>query len=125
MSLFTTYAVRARAQKATSGYFSIARSFLDEQIRKQQGFPQHEIFLSRACDDKEPVLGIAGIGIASALAEQPTPILPDPKLTPGDTFDVTAQDLSVPDYAKKVRNVAEEVKREVYREYCAMKSRPW
>ena len=27
------------------------------------------------------------------LAEQPTPILPDPKLTPGDTFDVTPQDV--------------------------------
>jgi hypothetical protein len=26
-------------------------------------------------------------------AEQPTPILPDAKLTPGDTFDVTAQDV--------------------------------
>ena len=25
-------------------------------------------------------------------ARQPTPILPDSKLTPGDTFDVTAQD---------------------------------
>ena len=25
----------------------------------------------------------------AALAEQPTPILPDPKPTPGDTFDVT------------------------------------
>jgi hypothetical protein len=25
-------------------------------------------------------------------AEQPTPILPDAKLTPGDTFDVTAQE---------------------------------
>ena len=24
----------------------------------------------------------------AVLAEQPTPILPDPKLTPGDTFDV-------------------------------------
>jgi hypothetical protein len=30
------------------------------------------------------------------LAEQPTPILPDPKLTSGDTFDVTAQDVCVP-----------------------------
>ena len=34
------------------------------------------------------------------LAEQPTPILPDPKLTPGDTFDVTAQDVCVPGYAR-------------------------
>jgi hypothetical protein len=50
-------------------------------------------------------------------AQQPTPIVPDPKLTPGDTFDVTAQDLCAPGYAKKVRNVPEEVRREVYREY--------
>ena len=31
----------------------------------------------------------------SALAQQPTPLLPDPKLTPGDVFDVTAQDICV------------------------------
>jgi hypothetical protein len=36
---------------------------------------------------------------------QPEPILPDPKLTPGDTFDVTADDVCVPGYAKKVRDV--------------------
>jgi hypothetical protein len=30
------------------------------------------------------------------VAEQPTPILPDPKLTPGNTFDVTGQDVCVP-----------------------------
>ncbi len=51
------------------------------------------------------------------LAQEPTPILPDPKLTPGDTFDVAAQDLCVPGYARKVRNVPEEMKREVYQEY--------
>ena len=39
------------------------------------------------------------------LAEQPTPILPDSKLTPGDTFGVTAQDVCVPGYVKKVRAV--------------------
>jgi hypothetical protein len=27
------------------------------------------------------------------LAQQPTPILPDPKVTPGDAFEVTVQDL--------------------------------
>ena len=52
-----------------------------------------------------------------ALAQQPTPIVPDPNLTPGDTFDVTAEDLCVPGYTKKVRNVPAEMKREVYREY--------
>jgi hypothetical protein len=39
----------------------------------------------------------------AVLAQQLTPILPDPKLTPGDVFDVTAQDICVPGYAKKVR----------------------
>jgi hypothetical protein len=27
------------------------------------------------------------------LAQEPTPVLPDSKLTPGDAFDVTAEDL--------------------------------
>jgi|SRR6516165_9454075 hypothetical protein len=51
------------------------------------------------------------------LAEQPTPILPDPKLTPGDTFDVTAEDVCVPGYAKKVRAVPAWLKRQAYAEY--------
>ena len=48
---------------------------------------------------------------------QPEPILPDPKLTPGDVFDVTAEDICVPGYTKKVRNVPQSLKEEVYREY--------
>jgi hypothetical protein len=51
------------------------------------------------------------------LAQQPTPILPDPRLTPGDTFDVTAQDVCVPGYAKKVRAVPAWLKRQAYTEY--------
>jgi hypothetical protein len=51
------------------------------------------------------------------LAQQPAPILPDPKLTPVDAFAVTVQDLCVPGYTKKVRNVPAEMKREVYEEY--------
>src|SRR6516162_10109670 len=51
------------------------------------------------------------------LGEQPTPILPDPKLTPGDTFDVTAEDVCVPGYAKKVRAVPAWLKRQAYAEY--------
>ena len=50
-------------------------------------------------------------------ADQPAPIRPDPKLTPGTTFDVTLQDISEPGYSKKVRNVTAELKREVYAEY--------
>jgi hypothetical protein len=51
------------------------------------------------------------------VAEQPTPILPNPKQTPGDTFDITAQDVCVPDYAKKVRAVPAWLKRQAYAEY--------
>jgi hypothetical protein len=51
------------------------------------------------------------------LAQQPTPIEPDPNLTPGDTFDVTREDLCVSGYTKKVRNVPAEMKLEVYEEY--------
>ena len=53
----------------------------------------------------------------AVLAEQPTPILPDPKLTPGDTFDVTAEDVCVPGYAKKGRAVPAWLKRQAYAEY--------
>ena len=59
---------------------------------------------------------VAGTG-SVFLAQQPTPILPDPKLTPGDTFDVTAQDVCVPGYAKKVRAVPAWLKRQAYAEY--------
>jgi hypothetical protein len=51
------------------------------------------------------------------LAQQPTPIVPDLNLTPGDTFDVTTEDLCVPGYSKKVRDAPAEMKREVYEEY--------
>jgi hypothetical protein len=38
------------------------------------------------------------------------------KLTPGDTFDVTAQDVCVPGYAKKARAVPVWLKRQAYAE---------
>ena len=53
----------------------------------------------------------------AVFAEQPTPILPDPKLTPGNTFDLTAQDVCAPGYAKKVRAVPAWLKRQAYAEY--------
>jgi hypothetical protein len=38
------------------------------------------------------------------VAKEPTTIVPDPKVTPGDAFDVTGQDLCIAGYTKKVRN---------------------
>jgi hypothetical protein len=57
-------------------------------------------------------------------ADQPAPIRPDPKFTPGATFDVTLQDISEPGYSKKVRNVTAELKREVYAEYGITEHKP-
>ena len=63
--------------------------------------------------------------LAQALpAGQPTPILPDPKLSPGDTFDVTAEDVCVPGYSKKVRAVPTWLKRQAYAEYGITEHKP-
>jgi hypothetical protein len=51
--------------------------------------------------------------VAPLFGQQPQPILPDPKLTPGDVFDVTASDVCTPGYSKKVRNVPQSMKEQV------------
>jgi hypothetical protein len=61
---------------------------------------------------------------AVVFADQPKPIRPDPKLTPGATFDVTLKHISEPGYSKKVGNVTAEVKREVYAEYGITEHQP-
>jgi hypothetical protein len=43
--------------------------------------------------------------------------LPNTKLTPGATLDVTKDDICTPGYSKKVRDVPVSVKRRVYAEY--------
>ena len=43
--------------------------------------------------------------------------LPDSRLTPGATLDVTKEDVCTPGYTKKVRNVSVTVKCHVYDEY--------
>src|SRR5579871_616744 len=50
--------------------------------------------------------------------------LPDPKMTPGDTLPVTADDVCVSGYSKKVRNVTEDVKKQAYAEYGITSHRP-
>jgi hypothetical protein len=56
----------------------------------------------------------------NGFAVQPDQPLPDPKLTPGATLDVTTKDICVTGYTKKVRNVPALVKRQVYQEYGAV-----
>ena len=54
------------------------------------------------------------------VAQQPSgtpPILPDPKLTPGDTFPVSLADIQVKGYSATVRDVPIKEKRAVYAAY--------
>ncbi len=53
-----------------------------------------------------------------------SPIVPDPKLTPGDALDVTQEDICVSGYSKKVRDVPQAVKEEAYREYGITSRQP-
>jgi hypothetical protein len=52
-----------------------------------------------------------------ALAQQPTPFLPYPDLTPGGVFDVTLQDICTPGYSKKVRAVTKALRDQAYKSY--------
>jgi hypothetical protein len=45
------------------------------------------------------------------------PLRPDPQLTPGATLEVATSDICVPGYTKKVRDVPDAVKRQVYAAY--------
>jgi hypothetical protein len=57
-------------------------------------------------------------------ADQATPLLPDPKMTPGATLPVATGDICVSGYSKKVRNVPADVKQQVYAEYGITRNQP-
>ena len=69
------------------------------------------------CRSSEP-------GQAAPLAQSGPPLLPDPQITPGATLPVTRDDIAVPGYTKKVRNVPIDVKRQVYAEYGITSHQP-
>jgi hypothetical protein len=52
------------------------------------------------------------------------PIVPDLALTPGATLDVTAADICVSGYSKRVRNVPVAVKRQAYASYGILSHEP-
>lgn len=59
----------------------------------------------------------SGAVVAPTSGDPLQPNLPDPRRTPGATLAVTAADICVPGYSRKVRNVPSSVKRDVYRTY--------
>jgi hypothetical protein len=52
------------------------------------------------------------------------PDVPNPSLTPGASLDVTAADICVPGYSKRVRNVPAAVKRDAYASYGIVSHQP-
>jgi len=74
-------------------------------------------------------LGVAGLvaSFGSAGFGQrgtTSPLLPNRSLTPGDTLDVTKEDVCKPGYSKTVRDVPEEVKKQVYKSYGITSHQP-
>lgn len=53
-----------------------------------------------------------------------SPILPDPKMTPGDALTTDTQVVCQPGYAKSVRNVPQSLKNQVYRQYGVTSRQP-
>jgi hypothetical protein len=52
------------------------------------------------------------------------PFVPDPARTPGAALEVTAADICVPGYSKRVRDVPTDVKRQVYASYGVRTHQP-
>jgi len=53
-----------------------------------------------------------------------SPLLPNPKMTPGATLPVATGDICVSGYSQKVRNVPSDVKQQVYAEYGITSHQP-
>lgn len=63
---------------------------------------------------------LAALGLSSVLAagyNLQAPLVPDPKLSPGDVLTSDPKLVCVPGYTKTVRNVPQALKEQVYREY--------
>ena len=83
--------------------------------------------LSFGCRSSQPGLAAPSAPPVSTFApadQANAPLLPDPKMTPGATLPVTRDDIAVPGYTKKVRNVPLDVKRQVYAEYGIASHKP-
>jgi len=74
---------------------------------------RHTLKAVLSCCVALSLLGFAG----AAPAQQNAPLHPDPAMTPGAVLPVTKEDICVPGYSKKVRNVPVSVKRKVYAAY--------
>jgi hypothetical protein len=73
---------------------------------------------------EQPAPGDTARRVAEGDSALRYPIVPKAALTPGATLVVTAADICVPGYTKKVRNVPAAVKRQVYASYGVRTHQP-
>jgi hypothetical protein len=87
-------------------------------------------FVFLACGRKASVPNAQATTLDSsrAVAQSDTglryPFVPDPARTPGAALEVTAADICMPGYSKRVRDVPTEVKRQVYASYGVRTHQP-
>jgi hypothetical protein len=67
---------------------------------------------------------VAATGVAQSDTALRFPYVPDPAKTPGAALPVSAKDICVPGYSKRVRDVPIDVKRSVYASYGVDTRRP-
>jgi len=79
--------------------------------------PYVSVAATPAATLSQPGSSTASIEATSPSASRDPRLYPDPVLTPGETLTVTAEQVSVPGYSSKVRDVSTTMKRQVYTEY--------
>ncbi|CCW35524.1 hypothetical protein CTKA_02384 [Chthonomonas calidirosea] len=108
--------MRLNKKKIRTGFLNLARPF-----EAWGAYSLAFAFLLAGCGGhpRTPLSSPAGLpnSVVEADRSQYAQFLPNPQLTPGDALPVTVQDICTPGYARKVRNVPVEVKRQVYQEY--------
>jgi hypothetical protein len=108
----------ARRVTAGFGILGALLAFLacDRAVSVQQSQSQPQAASSAAADTT--------LNVVPSDSGLRFPLVPDPAKTPGDTLEVTAADICVPGYSKKVRNVPVAVKRQVYASYGIRTHKP-
>jgi hypothetical protein len=94
------------ARRVIAGLAVLSTSFSSIACSRSQSAPR-----------AQPDAGEIAQGATQGDGSLRFPILPDPEKTPGATLEVTAADVCVPGYARRVRNVPIEVKRRAYAQY--------
>ena len=93
-----------------------------QHVRLEQSFKGVNKMVRRLIAISGLVLALASSGLAQRGSSPP--ILPSRTLTPGDTLDVTADDICIAGYTKTVRNVPSSLKAKVYESYGIVSRQP-